>query len=263
MLRRLKDLRGYNIHCKDGELGNSYEFYFDDESWTIRYLVADTGKWLPGRLVLISPESLGQPGWDTKIFPVNLTQKQVENSPEISKHQPVSRAKEKLLGDYYGWPPYWAAARMPGTVMPPASAVPLMPVEEKEQREAADEHLRRTREVIGYKVSASDRIVGHVDDFIVDDENWKIRYLVVNLRKWFHWLPGGKKVLVAPAWIESIVWRNETAYLDVPAKIVKNAPRYNESRPVTRDFEITLFKYFEKPEYWVAVETQMKNADKI
>jgi hypothetical protein len=256
MLRSIKHLRGYQIHAKDGEIGKSHEFYFDDDEWTIRYLIVDTGNWLPGRLVLISPHALGQPGWEEKIFPVELTKKQVENSPGIDRHKSVSRQKEFELGDYYGWPAYWGgvAAAMPGTVPETASTLTQVKAKENIHQEHGDLHLRSTREVIGYKVQAKDDIIGRVKDFIVEDETWKIRYMVVVMRKWLHWLPGGKKVLVAPPWIEQVDWSEYTVNIDIDKEVIKKAPKYKPSKYISRDYEIQLFKYYSKPEYWLEDE---------
>ena len=55
MLRKMKDLKGFSIGARDGDIGEANDFIFDDKNWTVRYLVADTNRWLPGRKVLISP----------------------------------------------------------------------------------------------------------------------------------------------------------------------------------------------------------------
>ena len=91
MLRSIKQLYGNKLGASDGEIGHVKDFYFDDQNWAVRYLVADTGSWLPGRQVLISPHSLGRLDQAEKILRVNLTRKQIENSPSIESHKPVSR----------------------------------------------------------------------------------------------------------------------------------------------------------------------------
>src|ERR1700684_1181053 len=102
MLSKAKTLKGYKLQSLDGEIGKVEEFYFDDRHWTIRYLVASTGYWLPGRQVLVSPYALGAIGrdiYDAKIS-IDLTKKQIENSPALDPHKPVSRQFED---DYYGY----------------------------------------------------------------------------------------------------------------------------------------------------------------
>ena len=117
MLYTAKTLKGYKLDSLDGEIGKVKEFYFDDRHWTIRYLVADTGNWLPGRQVLISPYALNS--CDTakrRTLSVNLTKKQIENSPSLNSDKPVSRQFEEDYYGYYGWPPYWSGSSVVGSV---------------------------------------------------------------------------------------------------------------------------------------------------
>ena len=81
MLRTISGLRGTIIAATDGEIGSVQDLYFDDLRWTVRYLMVDTGAWLPGRQVLISPMAVGGPSWGEGRLPVRLTKQQVENSP--------------------------------------------------------------------------------------------------------------------------------------------------------------------------------------
>jgi len=255
MLRSMKELRGYNMLASDGEIGKAHEFYFDDQFWLIRYLVVDTGKWLPGRLVLISPYSLGRPDWSEKVFPVNLTKEQVEKSPEIDIARPVSRQHEIALAKYYNWPRYWTGARAMASgafIVPPKKEDDQKAKESTEQDEG-DPHLRSSREVIGYSIEASDGEIGHVEDFIIEDESWIIRYMIIDTRKWLHWLPGGKKVLVAPTWIHRVDWSESKVYVDLTRDQVKNSPEFDPSTPVNREYEILLHDYYGRPKYWINV----------
>ncbi len=70
MLISLEEIIGYALQGVDGKLGDVEDFYFDDEGWTVRYLLADTGGWLPGRRVLISPEEVGRPEHEAGVLPV-------------------------------------------------------------------------------------------------------------------------------------------------------------------------------------------------
>jgi hypothetical protein len=84
-----------------------FHFYFDDQHWVICYVIADTSSWLPGRLVLLSPHAFRHFNSDSDRLSVNLTQQQIENSPAIESHKPVSRQYEEEYDRYYGWPSYW------------------------------------------------------------------------------------------------------------------------------------------------------------
>jgi hypothetical protein len=239
------------VHARDGDIGKVREFLFDDLIWTVRYLVVDTGNWLIDQLVLVSPKSLNQPNWDSQTLPVNLSKEQVENSPPISEDEPVSRQKESELHSYYGWPPYWRM--IPGMTGP--TAVPTVPPvvqeglekEGSEEGESDDSHLRSTREVIGYHIQATDGDIGHVSDFILDDEIWQIRYLVVDTG---NWLPG-RRVLISPAWIDDVSWREKSVVVNLSQESIKHSPEYNPAEPVNREYEVRLYDFYGRPKYWI------------
>lgn len=251
MLRSTKKLRGYTVCASDGDVGKVHEFYFDDQEWTIRYLVVNTGKWLFGRKVLISPVALGQPDWANETFPVSLTKEQVKDSPSVDTEQPVSRKYEAKLHEYYGWPIYWSDAGLIDTgtpaMMHPEVAETAEEAEEEElPKEEEVSNLRSTREVIGYNIQATDGEIGHVDDFIADDENWIIRYAVVDTRDW---LPG-KEVLIAPDWIEKVRWVQSKIFVELSQEEIKNAPEFDPSAPVNKEYEEELYDYYGRPRYW-------------
>ena len=211
MLRSVKDLRGYAIGASDGDIGQVDDLYFDDESWVLRYLAVDTGTSLPGRRVLISPISLGHPDWMVQRLPVALTRERVQHSPDIDTQKPVSRQHEADYFRYYGYPSYWDGIGLWGMGAYPgyltsASAVQAdmdaRSAEAKASHEADDSHLRSCKAVTGHHIEATDGEIGHVEDFLLDDETWAIRYIVVDTSNW--WL--GHKVLVAPRWIRSVSW---------------------------------------------------------
>ncbi len=244
MLRSLRGLRDYSIGATDDEIGKVHSFLFDGRTWGIRYLVADTGRWLPGRKVLIAVSALGRPNWPDHIFPVALTKEQVKNAPDIDTDKPVSRQREIELHQHYGWTPYWGMGY--GV---PAGGVPLPPAVDPEDAKAAakgDPHLRSTREVTGYRIRASDGEIGRVEDFIASDENWIIRYLVVDTKKW---LPG-RTVLIPPDWAREIRWDDQAVHVDVAKEKVRNAPAYDSSAGVNREYEIQMYDYYGRPKYW-------------
>jgi hypothetical protein len=240
MLRSVTHLQGFTLRAMDGEIGKLDQFYFDDKTWAIRYLVVNTGSWLAGRLVLISPIAVGRPDWQSKQLEVVLTKKQVEASPDIDTHRPVSRQHEAEYLAYYGYPFYWegpylwgsmtdrAALAMQRSVVAEASAT-------RAETESVDSHLRSTKVVTGYHIEATDGEIGHVEDFIVDTYTWAIKYIEANTR---NWLPG-KKVLLSPHWIERVSWTDSKIYVDLSRETIKNGPEYVE--PVTREHENTAY----------------------
>jgi len=251
MLRSLKSLRRYRIAARDGEIGEIYDFFFDEELWTVRYLVVDNGRWLPGRKVLLSPHVIGQPVPDASNVPVDMTREQVESSPEIDTDKPVSRQREIELYQHYGWSPYWSGAGMGAVPMGPVAAPPLAAIPEPtggtEEKQKGDPHLRSTQEVAGYHIQASDGSIGHVEDFVVDDVTWDLRYLVVDTR---NWLPG-RKVLISPQWIVApISWAESTVNVILTREQVKESPVFDPAAPVNREYEARLYDYYGRPSYW-------------
>jgi uncharacterized protein YrrD len=243
MLRSVKELHGYTIQAVDGEIGKVDEFFFDDLTWTVRYLVADTGGWLFNQLVLLSTVSLGRPEWEERVFPVRLTKEQVENSPPVIVDRPVSQQMEEKLVGYYGWPTYWTGA----TASVASNAISKMG---KGTLERGDLHLRSTRKVTGYHIHATDGEFGHVEDFIVEDSSWILRYLVVNTRNLLH----GKSVLVAPTWVDRVSWAEREVYVDLAQDTIKNSPEFDPAAPVNRAYELRLYDYYGRPKYWTQVE---------
>jgi hypothetical protein len=249
MLRSLNEMLNYVLSATDHEIGRCRDFLFDDEHWTIRYMVADTHKWLPGRKVLISPISLGEPEWGNQRFPVNLTKEQIENSPPLEEHEPVCRRYERKFSSYYLWPYYWEGEMAWGlTALPPQ--MPLGPVEKTEDSNEEEDpeasHLRSVKEVHGYHIKARDGGIGHIEDYIVDDKTWTICYMVVDTR---NWLPG-RKVLMAPKWIQSLDCGRLTVEVNLMVEEVKGSPEYDPATPINREYEARLYDYYGRPVYW-------------
>lgn len=243
MLKSASRLENLALRASDGVLGKVKDFLFDDRLWVIRYLAADTGQWLPGRRVLIIPSALQEPDATDDVLPVALTKEQIQNSPGIAEDKPVSRQREEELHAHYGWAPYWAG--------PEAAYFAARAAQSQEQeREAAetpgDPHLRSVAEVSGYHIEAADGEIGHVEDFIVEDRTWWIRYLVVDTK---NWLPA-RKVLVSPQWFHRVSWSDRTAATDLTREQIENCPEYDPSAPVNREYETRLYDYYGRPHYW-------------
>ena len=247
MLRTASHLKGTSIAATDGEIGSVQDLYFDDHSWTIRYLVVDTGTWLPGRQVLISPRSIMTVTDEARI-PVSLTKSQVENSPSTDVDKPVERQYEEEYSQYYGYPYYWTGPYRWGATPYPGEGVLAMPeaATAMPPPHGGDPSLRSTRNVTGYYIEATDGDIGHVDDFIVDTTAWAIRYMLVDTRNWWP----GKKVLVSPEWINEVSWPDSRVYVDMSKEAIKSAPEYDPNQPVARDYETRLFGHHNRRVYW-------------
>jgi hypothetical protein len=255
MLTNATQLKGLVIRATDGELGTVDQLYFDDDTWAIRYLTVDTGGWLLGRQVLISPISVVQTDWQGRRLDVALTKKQVENSPNIDTHMPISRQYETEYSGYYGYANYWGGPYIWGPAFYPATvSVPSPALREatadRIRKASADSHLRSTEAVTGYTIEAADGEIGHLAGFVVDDEAWAIRYIEVATRNWWP----GKKVLVSPAWIQRVSWTESRVYAGLSRDAIKRGPEYLESAPITREYEDQLYSHYGRPPYWVHEE---------
>ena len=195
MLRPLSELEGYTIGATDDTIGRVTDLYFDDRVWTLRYFVVETGKWLASRKVLISPFSIGAPDRSDMILPASISRDQVRNSPDMDTDRPVSRQQEEQFLGYYGYPNYWIGGGLWGPLAYPGGMVGGKVMGPPDQQEAQaqaerhqhdDHHLRSANTVRKYRIRATDGDIGHVQDMLVEDGTWAIRYLVVNTGHWWH-----------------------------------------------------------------------------
>ena len=245
MLYKIKTLKGYKLDSRDGEIGKVKELYFDDRYWTIRYLVVDTGNWLTGRQVLISPYALTGVDKNEQCITINLTKKQIEDSPSLESDKPVSKQFEQNYYMYYGLPLYWEGPYMWGTY-PNILRESKKLREHKKGEKSWDPNLRSTIQVSGYNIHAADGEIGHVEDFIVDDETWAIRYLIIDTKNWWP----GNKVLISPEWVERVSWDEYKVFVNLTSEKIKQSPEYIEGSLLSRNYETALHKHYNHPGYW-------------
>jgi len=238
-LCKLEDLTGFRLQVLDGELGELKQVYFDDQLWAVRYLVVHTGSWLRGREVLISPQSVMKVDLEKSRLSVNLTQDRVRNSPPAESEKPVSRHYEEALFRYYEWERYWITDVLTGIPESPLGGqIPRIP----NSGQPEHPHLRSSDEVSGYRIHALDGDIGHVEDFIVEDQRWTIAYLEIDTH---NWLPG-KHVLIAPSWIRQIDWEapNRGVTVDLTREAIRTAPAYDASKAINRDYLMALHQHY-------------------
>ena len=252
MLITSNQLKGFGIRATDGELGIVDQLYFDDETWAIRYLTVETGGWLGGRPVLISPVSVIYADADARCLDVALTKKQVADSPDVDTQKPVSRQHEADYLQYYGYPFYWEGPYLWGPAAYPMGSLQLSDtaadaLKDRAREESLDSHLRSTQEVSGYHLETIDGEIGHVDGFVIDIEAWAIRYVEVATRNWWP----GKKVLFSPGWVERVSWLDSRVHVHLTREAIENAPGYDESKTITREYEARLFFHYGQAPYWL------------
>ncbi|WP_285544291.1 PRC-barrel domain-containing protein, partial [Dyadobacter frigoris] len=232
MKRSLNSLLGYTMRATDGDIGEVKEFYFDDQTWTIRYLILETGSWFFGRKVLISPEALTGIDSGNGSFDVNITKEQVKTSPDIDTDMPVYRQQEEQLSEHYPWTSYWGggyggfAYGTPGMIAPMTVSVEQAVDTEKSKNETepkGDTHLRSTAKTLDFKIHAEDGETGTFADLIIDDASWQIKFLVVDMSNW----KSDKRVLISPDSINQIKHSTENVIINLTVDELKNSPDYD------------------------------------
>jgi hypothetical protein len=248
MLRALSVLKRMSIRATDGDVGSIKDTLFDDRAWITRYLVVDTGRWLPGRKVLISPIAVRALNWQENVAEVSITRDQVKGSPDIDTDKPVSRQHEASYSDYYGYPYYWGTSFALGTFGSPLpmvsspSADSAVAEARAAERERADPNLRSADALSGYRIEAQDGEIGHVDDFLYDEETWRLRYLVIDTRTW---LPG-RRVLVSIEWTSNVSWEDRSVRVDLTKDAIRQSPELDLEHSLTPEAELSLHRHYGK-----------------
>jgi hypothetical protein len=219
MLQDIKELYGKKLAALDGDIGHVKDFYFDDAAWAIRYVVVDTGRWLMGRLVLLTPHAFAELDQEEQTLQVRLSKKQIQDSPSLASHETVSRQFEEQYYRSYGWPVYWQGGQMWGVSSNPLAFSPQPEdIEARRSMEpVADRHLQSTKGVTGYHVQAVDGLFGHVIGFQVDPVNWAIRNLVVETGHWYK----GKEILIPPNKIERVSYEDSTVLVNLTVEDIR------------------------------------------
>lgn len=256
MLLKGNLLEKFRLDATDGELGKIKDLYFDDKKWALRYVVVDTRKWLPGRKVVLSPAGIKEINVGDQLVYMDNDKESIRNSPTIEEEAPVSLQKEQEMANYYGWFPYWKGDSLWGTTGAPEMVGPDLSQEtptvtENEFNEEPNHHLRSMNEIkgdeAGYQIEAVDEgRVGFIEDFIIEDQSWGIRYVVVKTVEKL----GGKRILLSPDWMETIDWGKKSIPVDLDYKRIQDAPEYDPEQPVTRNEEEKIYQAFQKPKYW-------------
>ena len=250
MLISLKDLKGYSIQAKDGEIGKVEDFYFDGQDWIVRYLIDKTGFWLFGRQVLISPVSIMEINSDQMMIVVSLTRDQVEKSPSLEQGKPLTRDAEKRLANYYQWPSYLGGSALAEAgYVQPQTPYPLNFKFDRgiaQDQEQTGPSLHSNGDVLSYSIATNNGDLGYVEDFIVDSKNWAIRYMLIEAKKGLN----GKKILIAPEWIDWISWKKQRVSVSMDREKIQGCPNFDLSLPVQREYEELLYDHYECKKYW-------------
>jgi hypothetical protein len=253
MLEVISALKGYAIEASDGKIGSAGDFLFDGEKWQVRWLVVDVGTWLSERMILLQPSAIAQTDYEGQKLRTNLTKAQVEGSPNISEHEPVSRQMERQLYSYYGWDPLWGGDYLGGSagaMATPLVSEPYMGIGAASAAAdtdlappAEDLALQSSNEVVGYHIHAADGDIGHVENLLIDSATWGIRYLIVATSNW--WI--GQHVLISPAAVREIDWSERHVKLNVTREQVQTSPAWDPDKLMDQDAMKQLHSHYGWP----------------
>ncbi len=249
MLLVKSTLKGYAVEANDGSIGSVVDCLFDQRNWKLRWLVVDTGGWLTGRKVLIHPSAFARPDIEHSRLPVHLTKAQIKASPDSSTDLPISERMEQGIYGYYGSDPEWGGggyfAGYPGLAHGETELLDRPGSRDRTEMGEGDPNLRSMAAVKGYHVEATDGAIGHIENFIIDDVTWDVRYLIVDTKNWWF----GQHVLISPFAVRHINWLERNVLLDVSRDRVKNSPPWKPLDLIDKSYQERLHGYYAWPGY--------------
>src|SRR3954469_10051328 len=100
-MNKASQLLGKTMAALDGESGSVNDIYFDDQTWNVRYLVVDTGKWAAGQKAPVAPEAIVKPWHHEAVIRVNLTMEQVRSLPAAEPSRDSGLRSANEMGGYH------------------------------------------------------------------------------------------------------------------------------------------------------------------
>lgn len=225
MLHSLNELSNYHVTATDGDIGYCKDFLFNDEQWNLHYMLVDTHRWLPGgQKVLLSTSVIDKIDPKNRIISIKIPRSDIENSPSLPTNEPISRAYEKTYQCYFDYA-YFKVGPNPldsyfmGTHIERVKivAAPTEPESEKN-------HEHSVHSVEDYDMQTSDKRHGHIVDFIVNEQDWSVLYLAVDVK---HWLLNSETVLLPPDKLDTVSWPEQKVFIHLPANDIEKLPVYN------------------------------------
>ena len=215
MLRSSTELIRYDVEAADGRAGTVRDFYFDDRTWTIRYIAVETNGLLNSDRVLITPQSVRELKFPDESFVLGLKLSEVETS-----------CGTDMLSQS------WGQNGTAGTGTP---------------AKVGETPLRSIATISHFSISGSDAPLGYLNGLLIETTTWSIRYLIIDTGRQ---LPG-KLVLLSPRSVTSIDWEQKIVRFDLTSDAVKNSPRYDVDAQLNREYEAFLHDYYGWPPYWL------------
>ncbi|PYZ98764.1 hypothetical protein CR205_09385 [Alteribacter lacisalsi] len=238
-------LKPFTVFGEEGEIGSVSDLFFDEHTWTVRYIVMNAGNWLKGEQRFLSPASIQSYSVEEERLHANITKEQAKESPS-PEDEPMTRKFERQFSKFYGLNPYWMGAGLWGSGAVPRDLTREDPDSLDDLREE-ETSILSVKDLIGYELSTGDESFGKVKDVLIEEDSFKIRYFVVDTNRW---LPGGKEVVVSTEWILDVNWSQSLVSVELSKDKIKSAPEYVEDMTLDRDMETSVFKHYGKPKYW-------------
>ncbi len=254
MLLSLRDITGYRMMARDGEIGKVTDFLFDQRDWSIRYIVDKTSA-LFGKQVLIDVSAIKKISWSDQVLELSIDKKQVRESPDIDFKSILKKENEQKLIDHFQGTVNWTSIDKQGT-LPLTRGLSLDIYGDKSNSDYArlivqdtefdPEGLQSSSMAVNFKISTNNGHLGHAEDFIIDDSNWMIRFMVIDTR-------GGqnkKKILLRPESIDWISWRKKHVSVNMDKEKIQGCPNFEVSFPLSQEYADLLYNQFECSNFW-------------
>lgn len=251
MYQRLNDLMQYGVRSADGMIGTIHDFYFDDETWSVRYAVINLDPSLGARDILVSTAVFETILPLEGVITTSLTPEKARNSPEIDTEQPITRQQESDLSSYYLVPEYWIPNTGYGLGVGDLSAVPMVDLEadlqEQQERQEndhePDSHLYSTMSLLGFHIlTGQNEDIGVVEDFLLDEEDWDIDFLVADVGSWLE----NRKIILSPDWVERFSRVQSLLFVDLDRQSIEASPEFTGDLDATYIHE--LYVHYQKEE---------------
>lgn len=239
MIVGLKSFLNFTIGAVDGEIGTIKEMFFDDRSWTVRYIVAETGRWLPGRIVLLPPQTLTHLDWDDAVYQTRMSMEQIKKSPRVDSKPPV-HVQEQVKSEDQSLKNYWFGIAGAGVLMPSPHVIKSEQERQESQLQDFDDHLRSSNEVTGYHIHAKDGEIGRVDDFILNTTTWKIESLIMETGSWL----SKRKLMLSPSQITDISYPTARIIVDATVEQIRHNTEFDDRSPINVVYEKNLRDYY-------------------
>ncbi len=208
-MQGLKHLFGYHVRATDEEIGKVEDFFVDDRSWTVRYMLMRTGGIFSGASAVIPAACLGQPNTASRSMPVKFSKAELEGLAEADV-KPVGDEMRALCKALYGKSD---DRRDRGFIRVGCTT----------NQDAAASSLRSVRELASYQIETRDGPCGLCTDLLADLHEWKVPYLVVNTKEF---RPHGH-VLAPTTWVQEISWRDMEIEVATSREKLQHAQRFD------------------------------------